>query len=155
MTNFCTRGSCFVLMGGIAAVALGILAADRDPPFRRRGGWIEPPVTHRASRAEVFWDAERVRDCPGVVTRHIVDWKGDIWPLPTSMTRYSAIDNKRAPLSDFFVPMGAACRQMPGFKEAGSPKARYTARATYQCNFTHHWLPIVVDKPDIEFDIDC
>lgn len=120
---------------------------DREPPYMRLNGVIDPPVPKPEDWIKVVWQIHPLRnDCrpigPRGLTRTIIDGAGQVIDIDPVDTLY---DGGSSPIvRSFQLPRGAT----PGH-------SRYRASACFACghNPLHYLWPICVDKPEISFDI--
>jgi hypothetical protein len=132
----------------VASVIIGIagvlfyMATDRDPPFQRGPGRIFPVNPLPGSAVEVEWEGKRIRDCDGYVYRKIIDSHGVVFSIEGVPVTYFKTRNPDPLVRYFRLPVGAA----PG-------PAKYIATTHYYCNPLHRWWPIVVETPQIDFNL--
>ena len=139
------------------AASLAWMAFDREPPWIRIEGALDPPAVQRGHEVQAHFIAvlpqpERTepRYCPGRVQREIIDSAKHLWPRLSGETIavWRAIPNEQG-RGEFVTPSV----HVPGEAEPGP--AIYRVTTFFTCNWLQrvlHW-PIVQWGPDIPFTI--
>lgn len=133
----------------VAAFACGLivgplfyLVIDREVPFVIYHGRIVPPEPRPGDVVEIEWTGNRVRACPGMISRRIVDSIGIIHTIAGVDAQYTQTANPQPVVRNFRLPLALA----PG-------PATYYATSSFICNFTQKWWPIVVERPPVQFNV--
>ena len=139
------------------AASLAWMAFDREPPWIRIEGALDPPAVQRGHEVQAHFIAvlpqpeqTEPRYCPGRVQREIIDSAKHLWPRLSGETIavWRAIPNGQG--RGEFVTPGVL---VP--KEAEPGPAIYRVTTFFTCNWLQrvlHW-PIVQQGPDIPFTI--
>ena len=142
-----------------AAVAawLALMALDREPPWIRIAGTLDPPTVQRGYEVQAHFIAvlpqpeqTQPRHCPGRVQREIIDSAKHLWPRLSGETVavWRPIPNGQG-RGEFVTPRVLVPR------EADPGPAIYRVTTFFTCNWLQrvmHW-PIVQQGPDIPFTI--
>jgi hypothetical protein len=139
------------------AAWLALMAFDREPPWIRIGGTLDPPAVQRGHQVQAHFIAvlpqpeqTEPRYCPGRVQREIIDSAKHLWPRLSGETVavWRAIPNGQG-RGEFVTPRVF----VPNEAEPGP--ATYRVTTFFTCNWLQrvlHW-PIVQQGPDIPFTI--
>ena len=137
------------------------MAFDREPPWIRIEGALDPPAVQRGHEVQAHFIAvlpqpERTepRYCPGRVQREIIDSAKHLWPRLSTETIavWRAIPNGQG-RGELITPPALPPARVPPEAELGS--AIYRVTTFFTCNWLQrvlHW-PIVQQGPDIPFTI--
>jgi hypothetical protein len=142
-----------------AAVAawLVLMAFNREPPWIRIEGTLDPPAVQRGHQVQAHFIAvlpepeqHAPRYCPGRVQREIVDNARHVWPRLSGETVavWRAIPNGQG-RGEFVTPSV----RVPDEAEPGP--AIYRVTTFFTCNWLQrvlHW-PIIQQGPDLPFTV--
>ncbi len=135
------------ISAGVGCLALAIMvvipALDRELPFVREGGSIRPPDPLPGQAITVVWRGHRSRECPGTVRRWIVDSQGTMWRFADA-----AADYRKSAQRDGILPRTFT---LPDAIAPGP--ATYHSVASFTCNWTQAWWPIVGEAPPLLFAV--
>ena len=145
-----TREKLCSLLAGIFTVLIVIpitwMLVDRTPPYEydQANSYILPDIIRPGSQVTVRWAFSRInRLCPGTTERTIVDVRTGALvsydPAPHALT---IRPGDKFLERSFYIPLSME----PGRKA-------YRARATFVCNPLQHLWPIVVQRPDLYFEV--
>lgn len=126
------------------------MAFDRNPPWWRLHGTVEPYRVHRGERITATYTASPLtRYCPGKVQREVIDVQRNLWPKLSASTVASWEQDHDAVTGTVITP-GVI---IPPSAAYGS--AVYRVTTFWYCNPLQRWLdwPIVQVGPDLPFEI--
>lgn len=121
------------------------MALDRDPPYIRESGAIEPSEPIQGGDVSVNWKVKVKKSCPpsteNNLTRMIVDAKGKRHfydPIPS-------VYGQRTP--------SRIKRTLPLPDDIAVGPAKYSSEACFACNPFQYIWPVCIGKPDLTFEI--
>lgn len=120
---------------------------DREPPYTRSSGRIEPSNPAPGDFISVHWNIRVERNCPPVVPRNInrtiIDSTGKYHDFEAVEGLYGT--------SPKALPGISRTLRLP--KDITPGPAKYRSQACFACNPIHYFWPVCVSQPDIAFEI--
>jgi hypothetical protein len=139
-----------LVVGGLVVGPLTYMAADREPPFVRLGGSVEPDALYPGDWFTVRWDmhVNYGRKCvpvpvDGAVKIRIIDAAGAYKDIEPQSSIIDAQNIRTTFTRRVRLPMGLV-----------DGPARYHSEACFACNIVQYYtVPICIIGPDLKFTI--
>ena len=126
-----------------AGVILGAWFADNREPRRSISGRVVNEHVQPGDVAQIQWEFEVTRDCPGYATRRLIGSNGEVFELPDATIARLDIDDDHLPSLrrvEVQVPINSGIE--PG-------TAHYDITAFYRCNPLQRIAPLQLHFPPI------
>ena len=139
------------IVSAIFAVIFGafvFLVFDNTHPYRWLYGEIIPDPAGNGAQVQVHWRIEKIRWCPGIVTRQVIGPLENGNALVHSYDPFPAFAEKVLPnkINEKFIPF-----RLPDNLTEG--KYAYRVFIDYNCNILQRFWPLHVELPELRFSV--